>query len=93
MIYETAAILNLHGYCFDFDAPVLGTQEGLFDTPPPGVYSPSSSPTTVYTTQVVPVSTDPTKERYSRYILPQFVTSKAAACIPLIGGYVIEGQQ
>lgn len=70
MIYETAAILNLHGYCFDFDAPVLGTQEGLFDTPPPGVYSPSSSPTTVYTTQVVPVSTDPTKERYSRYILP-----------------------
>ena len=33
MIYDTAIMKNLHGYCFDFDAVELGLEEGHFKTP------------------------------------------------------------
>ena len=33
MIYETATITNLHGYCFKFSPNILGTTEGTFITP------------------------------------------------------------
>ena len=72
MIYDSALIENLHGYCYSFSAEVLGLSEGTFN-----------ETLGINRMQIVPVSDiDATI-----YVMPQFQATKVTACSPKIGKF------